>query len=131
MASGTFNTSTSGQTHVNLGFKPKYLLVTLASNSFDTNPNGVTIFNTDFDANACLFCASSGISKLTLPNATNNRLKSIDDDGFTYNQVSVSGGLYGRYFAMDCEPTPNSPTLMMAPPQTGAGTEENNGEETI
>ncbi len=101
-ASGTFNTDTSTETKVTLGFKPKYLLVTLASNSFDNVPNSVTVFNTDFDENACLFCASS-VTKLTLPNSTNNRLKSIDDDGFTYNQVSISGGLYGRYFAISEE----------------------------
>lgn len=114
VAVGTFNASTSGATKVTLGFRPKYLLVTLASSSFNTNPNGVTVFNTDFDANACLSCASS-ISKLSLPNATNNRLKSIDDDGFTYNQMTASGGTYGRYFAME-DATPSNAPLMMLPP---------------
>lgn len=115
VAVGTFNTSTSGTTKVTLGFKPKYLALTMSPTSFDTTPTLLTIYNEDFDANACMVSVSTGLTRLALPSTQTNRLKSIDNDGFTYNQMSASGGTYGRYFAIE-DATPSSAPLMMAPP---------------
>lgn len=89
---GTFNPSTSQTTKVTLGFKPKLVVV------FGW------VGPTSYNAICCIGTADGGyqqsiseqypnagvFASYTMPYTGNNRIKSLDNDGFTMGPVSVA-----------------------------------------
>lgn len=78
---GTFTTSTSSAVTVNLGFKPKILFI--------KGSNHENMYSEDI--NRCVRITVSGKTAevIGLSNASNNRINSINTDGFTYGKSNV------------------------------------------
>lgn len=93
MKVGTFTNSTSAQTTVNCGFKPKYLAVTFSSPSlswtYDERQSTTQFF---------ISGSATYLQKVNLSTTNTNRLYSINNDGFTLNKMSTAGT--GYYFAI-------------------------------
>lgn len=99
VAVGTFTTSTSSKTTVNIGFKPKYLCVRLYSTS-NTSPYTDYIYDERYSTTAYhLTGTSTTLTNKPLGESNNYRLYSINDDGFTVNAVA-SGYTRAAYFAI-------------------------------
>lgn len=80
-AHGSFTTSTSSNTKITLGFKPKTLALMIVNN---LNYYDETISTTQYK----LATPSVNMTNINLGNTTVGRLTSIDDDGFTINKYS-------------------------------------------
>lgn len=90
--------STSTQTKVTLGFKPKYLAFTLFKESALTTATNVAVYNEDWSTTK--YIRGSGDIR-DLNTTGQNLLYSIDSDGFTYNSMmAASSGLYMVYCAI-------------------------------
>ena len=95
---GTFTASTSTTTTVDIGFKPKYLMV---MNLNSSNTGGTNVYDEDaLGANKILSATTQVyVTNRSLPSTTLNTIASISNTGFTYNKVS-SGYTTGYYFAI-------------------------------
>lgn len=82
---GTFNGSTSGTTKITLGFKPKNLNIHPAT--VNETYNYQYTYSEDVSATQYEFSGGTSSAFEALGGTTNNRLKSIDDDGFTMNTM--------------------------------------------
>jgi len=84
VASGTFQGSTSVTTKITLGFKPKFLYIG------PEDPNETykyqIMYDDNFSITQYLFSGGTTTAVETLGNTTNNRLSTIDNDGFTFNK---------------------------------------------
>lgn len=80
-AHGSFTTSTSSNTKITLGFKPKTLALMIANN--------LNYFDESISTTQYKFATpSTNMTNINLGNTTAGRLTSIDDDGFTINSYS-------------------------------------------
>ena len=95
---GAFTASTSTTTTVDIGFKPKYLMV---MNLNSSNTGGVNVYDEDaLGANKSLTATTAVyVTNKSLPSTTLNTIASISNTGFTYNKVS-SGYTTCYYFAI-------------------------------
>ena len=98
---GTFTSSATGAVKVTLGYKPKKLLIIYAQSAGLQSSAAATIavYDEKVSRESYQFITSTSETTLTLPNTTDERLASIDDDGFTFNKSSVSG-IVDRYVAI-------------------------------
>lgn len=94
-ASGTFNSSSTNQTTVNIGFKPQYIAVIGRLNNSGAALN---IYDTRLSTTKCLYTgASTSLQYYNLGGKSDHHIYSINNDGFTINK----GGNYtGAYFAI-------------------------------
>lgn len=96
VAQGTFEASTSAQTTINIGFKPKFLVIQQGASS----TSGVLIYDENVSTTASRFAGSgTNLGSVNLGVTTNNRLYSINDDGFTVNKVG-SANVHCLYLAI-------------------------------
>lgn len=97
-AIGIIPYSTSRQT-INLGFKPKSLIISSTSSS--TTANLMLLYDESYSTTKCKVANSDSTysSDVNLGVTTANRIYSINDDGFSFNNISQS--IYTiRYFAV-------------------------------
>ena len=80
-ASGTFQGSTSSTTHINIGFKPKKLHI--YGNYSTASYNYQYAYDEDVSTTQYLFSGGTTPSVENFNTGSNNRIKSIDSDGFT------------------------------------------------
>lgn len=93
---GSFSWSSSAQTTVNVGFKPKYLCIRGQS----TSPTMI-IYNEDAASGTTQFLHANGNNTVTTRNlgtSTGQYLYSINSNGFTVNKTG--SGVTGYYFAI-------------------------------
>lgn len=98
ISAGTVTTSTSATTKVVCGFKPKYICVVIfhSSSVFHT-----LMYDEDYSSSTQLVGSTSTSSiSYAVPTSTNNRLASIDNDGFTLNKYGSTFVGSGYYFAI-------------------------------
>ena len=99
---GTFTASTSSTTTVNVGFKPKYLLVQ-AINSAGTYFNICTYNEAVSTSNVYYGYKTTSISANVLSLGStniNNTITAISSTGFTYNKCSTNYNTTMNYFAI-------------------------------
>jgi len=93
-ASGTLQGSTSSTTHINIGFKPKKLHI---YGNYSTNSyNYQYAYDENLSTTQYLSNMASTPSVENLGSGTNNRLASIDSDGFTMEKQG--SGVAGKTF---------------------------------
>lgn len=93
---GYSNFPSSGTTHINLGFKPAYLVVTRTTASATTAD--MIIYSKDYSTEKCRMAWSNGYAQdSALPNTNAERIASLDDTGFT---VTNGVGRQFQYFAV-------------------------------
>lgn len=97
-AEGIIPYSTSRQTF-HLGFKPKSLIISSTSSS--TTANLLLLYDEDYSTSKCKVANSDNTysSDVNLGVTNANRIYSINNDGFSFNNISQS--IYTiRYFAV-------------------------------
>lgn len=98
MVAGTFDASGSAVTKVTLGFKPKLLIVGMA-----TNYNYVRVYNEEYSTTQQIAASTVGnMTTVDLSNASHasGYIASVDDDGFTYSPVTTGNLRTKRYIAV-------------------------------
>lgn len=99
VASGSATITNSSTTTVNIGFKPKKLVVNQVSSSQTLFV--LCVYDEDFSTSK--FTRSGGSVYLgwnDLGTSNTNRLYSINNDGFTYNKTNNSTYATLNYFAI-------------------------------
>lgn len=97
-ASGTFQYSSTAQTKITLGFKPKYLAIASPEYTY------VMYYDESVSATQFMLAATDTATiKQNIGNTSNNRLCTVDSDGFTMNKGSsgmISGNVQMHYMAI-------------------------------
>lgn len=96
---GSVTLSTSSTTKVTLGFKPKYLAYRITNNSESNYV--MNIYDERYSTSASINAGTGTyMTNVALNGTTQNRLKSIDSDGFTINKTGSSSYTKLEYFAI-------------------------------
>lgn len=99
VAVGTFTASTSAKTDVDIGFKPKYLCIRQYGSSASTLYIDY-IYDERYSTTAYQLAGTSAtLTSKPIGESNNNRLYSINTNGFTVNAAS-SGYVNFAYFAI-------------------------------
>lgn len=86
-AIGNVALSTDSSTHVNLGFKPKFVYASLAVNA--TTLNAICIYDERYSTSKCNRATNTaGNTDYNIPSTSTNRIVSIDNDGFTLGEYT-------------------------------------------
>ena len=98
---GTFTSSATGAVKVTLDYKPKKLLIIYAQAAGLQSSAAavIAVYDEEVSRESYQFITSTSETTITLPNTNDDRLASIDDDGFTFNKSSISG-IVNRYLAI-------------------------------
>lgn len=95
---GTATLSTSSQTTITLGFKPKYICFRVANNS---NPYVLACYDERFSTTKYLVGTTSGsVSQVSVGTTNAFGLSSISSTGFTVNKAASSATTALSYFAI-------------------------------
>lgn len=97
----TFSIPTSGNATVNIGFKPKYLCIRYGRTTpTDLTYNIIMIYDERYSTTKYIGAGTSAyLTSYNLGDTSNNRLYSINDNGFTTTKASSSNSI-GYYFAV-------------------------------
>lgn len=92
--------STSGNTSINLGFKPKYIAYTYTNSAFSTL-HAIGIYDERFSTSQ-FFQATNGnyMRKVNLGGSSFGQIYSIDSNGFTVTKAFSTNANYLQYFAI-------------------------------
>ena len=87
---GTFTSSAAGTVKVTLDYKPKKLLIIYAQSAGLPSSTAATIavYDEEVSKESYQYITSTSETTITLPNTNDDKLASIDDDGFTFNKSS-------------------------------------------
>ena len=96
---GTVTASSSTTTKVTLGFKPSFVAVEFYTDSTHFCFT-LTDLNLDKAYHLARYGSSAAANQTSLPSTMGSCLKSIDDDGFTLNNISPYS-LNGVYIAIE------------------------------
>lgn len=93
---GQVQLSSSATTYIECGFEPKYIAVAVGS-SFTSGASATMVYDSDRNSNTQY---AQGSSATAIPTTSNNRIGSIDSNGFTLNKASATQYAYATYFAI-------------------------------
>lgn len=94
---GTFTPSSSGTVKITCNFRPKYITVYQEGG---TTYKHMVMYNADYSTSLQMYAQNNGnLTQIAVPQTSgNNRLASVDNDGFTLRPSSASF-TSGYYFA--------------------------------